>query len=126
MKKMWRDPEAVEHTAPLDVEARFLLRHKGTTIGTLALSQGEWTFSYSDEFKSGSSLRTITEFPDVDRTYVSRELWPFFLMRIPSLRRTAIRDIIAKEQIDEHDEAELLKRFGRETIANPFELVASD
>ena len=33
------------------------------------------------------------------------------------------RIIIKKENIDQHNEAALLKRFGYKTIANPYELV---
>lgn len=100
----------------------FCLRYRNINIGSLSFSDGMWTFRYADNFKH-SGLRTITEFPDVTKTYKSSELWPFFLMRIPSIRQADIRSIVAKENIDEHDEARLLRRFGRKTVANPFELV---
>jgi HipA-like protein len=121
---MWHQPIDQQVVAP-DGEAHFSLCHKETLIGTLALKGGRWTFRYSDEFKAHPTLRTITEFPDVSKTYVSSELWPFFLMRIPSLRQTSIKEIVEREHISEHDEAKLLQRFGRRTVANPFELVAS-
>ena len=35
-----------------------------------------------------------------------------------------VKEILEKEHIDEHNEALLLKRFGRFTISNPFELKA--
>jgi HipA-like protein len=101
---------------------RFHLFYEHMKIGELCYAGGSWTFEYSDSFRK-SKLRTITEFPDRDKKYSSNELWPFFLMRIPSSRRDSIKRIMAKEQVDEHDEARLLDLFGRRTVANPFELI---
>ena len=63
-------------------------------------------------------------FSDVKRVYESSELWPFFVSRIPGIRKPKIQAIIAKEGIDERDLAALLTRFGRKTIANLFILEA--
>lgn len=122
-KRIWEHPETlrVKRTSGGE-EGNFCLRYKHIDIGNLSFKDGMWTFRYADNFR-GSRFRTITEFPDVNKTYTSSELWPFFSMRIPSLRQADIRNIVARENIDEHDEAKLLKRFGRKTVANPFELV---
>jgi HipA-like protein len=106
--------------------AVFRVLYRNIEVGTLELVDGVWKFRYSDEFrKEGNRLRAITEFPDSCREYVSPELWPFFAMRIPSLKQAEIRAIVEREHIDEHDEATLLRRFGRRTVANPFELLES-
>ena len=42
--------------------------------------------------------------------------------RIPGLKQPAIKEILEKESIDKENEAALLVRFGRKTIANPYEL----
>ena len=124
-KRLWEDPKALEVKETLRGEkGKFCLLYKHKPVGSLALSDGRWTFQYSDDFKD-RGLRTITEFPDVTKTYSSSELWPFFLMRIPSLRQTSIKEIVVSEEIDQGDELELLRRFGRRTVANPFELVPS-
>lgn len=122
-RRIWENPETlhVRDTSPGE-DGDFCLRYKDTSVGSLSFKDGMWTFRYADDFEK-LGLRTITEFPDVTKTYKSSELWPFFLMRIPSLRQTDIRNIVASEKIDEHDEAKLLRRFGRKTVANPFELV---
>jgi len=65
-------------------------------------------------------------FPDVHKTYETSELWPFFKMRVPSLKQPSIRAIVGRERIDEHNQVELLRRFGRRTITNPFELISAD
>jgi HipA-like protein len=106
-------------------KATFHVRYGNIEVGTLDLLDGVWKFRYSDEFRKNNQLRAITEFPDSSREYVSSELWPFFAMRIPSLKQAEIKAIVEREHIDEHDEATLLRRFGRRTVANPFELVES-
>ena len=106
-------------------KAAFRVLYGSIEVGTLELVDGVWKFRYSDEFREGNHLRAITEFPDSSREYVSPELWPFFAMRIPSLKQAEIKAIVEREHIDEHDEATLLRRFGRRTVANPFELVES-
>ncbi|HVA46107.1 MAG TPA: HipA N-terminal domain-containing protein [Pirellulales bacterium] len=110
--------------APPDARADFQLRFKGMTIGILSAADGEWTFRYTDDFRRSGELRPIVEFPDVDKVYKSDELWPFFVMRLPSLKQPSVRDIVKSEAIDDSDEVELLRRFGKRTIASPFELVA--
>ena len=87
-------------------------------IGTLSYSNSKWTFAYSDDFKLQNKIRPLTNFPSVDKTYTSDELWPFFSTRIPSN---------AQLQQDEHSSnsesiVSLLQRFGSKVIANPYEL----
>src|SRR5487761_1854374 len=88
--------------------AAFELRYDGLLVGTLMGRDGKWTFWYSEEFRHRSDLR------------------PFFLLRIPSMSQSDVQDALKHEHIDASDEAALLRRFGRRTIANPFELVDVD
>ena len=120
----WFSGEQRSPRTPLDTSAHFMLRYRQLPVGHLTLDHGRWRFAYTDEFRQSESLRPITEFPDLDRTYESDELWPFFFMRIPSSRQGAVEEFVRKEQIDSDDEVQLLRRFGRRTSANPFELVA--
>lgn len=102
----------------------FVLRYRNVDIGWLSLKDGEWTFRYADAFsRFPKSLRTITEFPDISKTYHSSDLWPFFAVRIPSLRQASVKKILESEQIDATDKARLLARFGRRAVSSPFELV---
>jgi HipA-like protein len=114
-----------ETRAPEGVTAQFDLRYHDMLVGNLRAEDGWWNFSYSDEFRQSDSLRPLIEFPDVAKTYRSRRLWPFFLMRIPSMKQAAIQDVVEHEAIDVDDEIQLLKRFGKRTVSNPFELVES-
>jgi len=102
---------------------RFELGYKELEIGTLLFKDGEWIFKYSEDFKTQNEIQALIDFPDKTRTYRSEDLWPFFLSRIPGLSQPAIRELLRQEEINEDDEAALLKRFGKTSISNPFTLV---
>jgi HipA-like protein len=108
----------------IDVEARFLLKYEDLLVGTLTAHDGKWRFEYSDDFRNNQELRPVIEFPEVQQVYESPELWQFFASRIPSPERAEVEAILQREQIREDDAVTLLKRFGRRTVTNPFELEA--
>ncbi len=110
--------------APPDAKAKFLLKYGDLLIGTLSAEDGKWQFEYSNEFRRQGSLRTIVEFPDVNKIYQSDDLWQFFASRIPSPEQAEVEAILKREQIEEDDAVSLLRRFGKKTITNPFELEA--
>jgi len=99
------------------------LKYKELTIGELTFADGVWTFIYSDDFKAQSEVRPLFDFPNVDKVYVSGKLPVFFKIRIPSLKRKSIQEIIKKKKINAKDELELLKVFGYKSICNPFLLI---
>jgi HipA-like protein len=125
LKRFWH--RWVDQGSPAQVtpgsQAQFRLTWGDLTIGILHAKGGRWVFQYTDEFRHRQDLRPIVQFPDTDRTYESDELWPFFGLRIPSLRQPAVRTALAREHIDAKDKVQLLRRFGQRTVANPFELV---
>lgn len=119
-----QDELEVSNSLPSDVSAQFLLSVDNIRVGSLSCKNGDWYYKYAEEFKKHSSeYNSIVGFPDLNKTYQSEILWPFFQVRIPGLKQPAIREILLKEKIDKSNEVDLLKRFGRKTIANPYELV---
>ena len=100
----------------------FSLLLRGMEVGELTYDSSTWRFRYSEGFKSHPSLRPIVGFPDPDAEYNTTKLWPFFAMRIPSLEQSAVRQAIADESLDDLNQADLLGRFGKRTVSNPFEL----
>lgn len=86
-------------------------------VGTLLYSAGVWYFSYSNEFKLQNRVLPLANFPSKDKEYSTRDLWPFFASRIPSNAQLQIEKDKPKE-----DAVTLLRRFGRRTVANPYEL----
>lgn len=115
--------KAVE--APPEVRAEFKLFLDELLVGTLSVADSLWKWEYSSEFKKQDELRPLVDFPDVDKIYESKELWQFFVMRIPSPEQAEVEEILKREHIREDDAVSLLKRFGERTIANPFRLRAA-
>lgn len=102
----------------------FILKVDNINLGVLKHENGEWSFAYTEEFKEHKDeYNHIVGFPDLYKIYRRDTLWPFFLIRIPGLKQPAVQEIIQKEKINQESEVQLLKRFGRKTIANPYELL---
>jgi HipA-like protein len=102
--------------------AEFELIYQKTLIGNLTLKNGVWTFAYSSAFKEQNQISNIVDFPNKEKIYQSPVLFPFFSSRIPSLQRLKLQKIIAENTIN--DEVLLLKKFGKQSIANPYQLIA--
>lgn len=99
----------------------FELKYKKLLIGTLTYDYTfeEWVFAYSEAFKNQTKIDTLLLFPDSDKTYKSKELWTFFLSRIPD---NTSKVKINKEKTSNIGLIELLKSYGQRTITNPFDL----
>jgi len=124
LKKLFNKEQDECSTLPENEKSSFFLKVDNHTLGVLISDKGEWLFKYTDEFKKlQDQYKTIVGFPDLNKEYHSELLWPFFQIRIPGLKQPAIKEIIAKENINEKNEAALLKRFGRKSISNPYELL---
>ena len=106
----------------------FRLIYKNDEIGTLEFSGDKWVFAYSDWFKNQSGIEPFANFPDVNHEYVSNDLPPFFESRLPGISQPQVEaflNLLKKREktINEgQKKVELLKKFGRHTITNPFEL----
>lgn len=107
---------------PKDLTGKLELFLDGTIVGYLSCKDGAWVFQYSTEFKNQDEYPPIKEFPDVNKIYKSEVLWPFFRIRIPGLKQPKIKQIIKEENL-KTDEFDLLKRFGKRSISNPYILV---
>lgn len=125
ISNLWKSEGQESIETPQNTFYEFVLTYKNLRVGFLTLSNGEWTFQYSDDFISQDHLSPLPDFPDVHRVYKSEGLYPFFLHRIPSLSQPKVQRQIAKEEIDANNEAELLKVFGRISLTNPFQLVVA-
>lgn len=122
IKKLLRQ-EGHEHIlTPQHTTARFELQYAHLVVGELWLENGMWHFAYSDEFRRQSEIKALIDFPDSMKTYTSDELWPFFQVRIPSLEQPAVQREIKERALDDKNEVELLRAFGRKSISNPFVL----
>ena len=102
-----------------DNDATFHVNLGMLFVGTLLYSDGIWYFNYSDEFKLQNRILPLANFPSKEKEYSAKELWPFFASRIPSNAQLQLDKDTPQEDI-----VTLLRRFGRRTVANPYELLA--
>ena len=127
IKNMLFRQDGQEHLrTPQNEDAEFLLKFHGMDVGRLSLHAGKWRFEYAEAFRDKEGVSPIVDFPNLEKCYESDVLWPFFLIRIPGLGQPAIRRVIRDENLDHTNEAQLLKRFGKTTIVNPFTLVSAE
>ena len=98
----------------------FHLKYKDLNIGNLSFVDGYWIFEYSENFKVQNRISPLINFPQKDKIYKSKDLWPFFASRVPSNAQLM-------NQLDgtETDLIAMLKKYGRHSITNPFELKAA-
>lgn len=123
LNKLFNKHEDESYTLPDNEAGKLTLRIDDMIIGYLSCKDGIWKFKYSEAFKVQHEYHALIGFPDLNKVYESKDLWPFFRIRIPGLKQPAIQEIVKKEQLDFTNEYELLKRFGKNTISNPYELV---
>lgn len=127
LKKILFLQDGHEHLrTPQDETAEFLLRYRNLDVGHLSLHDGKWYFEYTDTFRKKKDAYPIVNFPRLDKRYESDVLWPFFVVRIPGLGQPAIQRVIREENLDPRNKVQLLKRFGKTTIANPYTLIPKD
>lgn len=92
MKKLWNKYGSIEGQeaifTPTGVNVDFNLTYRNLIVGVLRLRDGEWCFKYSEEFKQQTQIKPLTDFPDVNKVYASKELYPFFVERIPGMGQT--------------------------------------
>lgn len=100
-----------------DHDATFNINLGRLHVGTLLYSDKMWYFSYSNDFKLQNKILPLANFPSTEKEYSARELWPFFASRIPSNAQLQLGRDNPQESI-----VTLLQKFGRRTVANPFEL----
>jgi len=112
----------VREPAPENDNATFELQLGALQVGTLSRESGEWIFSYSDSFRAQNEVAPIIDFPRTDRMYRSKDLWPFFALRVPSLTQANVQRYLKRNGKTEVDTADLMQEFGKKSAANPFVL----
>ncbi len=90
------------------------VNHSNYIIGSLYRDE-EYIFEYSADFKKeliNNNVEVLHAFPEVDKIYTSKELFPSFASRLPDRKRRDIRMILEKYNLSEFDEFELLRSGG--------------
>ena len=90
-------------------------------VGTLSQTNEGYVFRYSEEFQS-LDLPPLPGFPDTQKEYKSRMLWPFFQVRVPPSTREDVARVVRKENINPDDLLEMLRVLGGHVATSPYEL----
>lgn len=114
-----KDNCIIEHKETIHL---FSLKYQENIIGNLKFENNEWLFEYSNWFKTQNDLQPLLEFPLIDHKYKTKELWPFFLNRIPSFKQPKIKNYIEKHPSERTNTVKLLEMFGEYSVNNPFKL----
>lgn len=102
----------------------FVLKYSNHIIGTLKYVDNEWSFYYSDWFKNQNEFRHLIEFPNKDKEYKTKELWPFFSNRIPSIKQPKMQ-VYLEKNANKVNTVDLLEKFGTYSVNNPYKLEIS-
>ena len=86
-------------------------------VGRLFREQEELVFRYADGFK----LEPISAFPDKDKEYRSKALWPFFAVRIPPMDREDMQKQISSGSLEKDQVLEILGSVAKVSVTNPYE-----
>ncbi len=92
-------------------------------VGTLTSEEGEYVFRYSEPFKRRVEIPPIGAFPRRNLAYRSRELWPFFQVRLPPLDRPDVRQVVEDRKLDKNDLMAFLPELGGNAVTSPYNLV---
>ncbi|MCA1763827.1 MAG: HipA N-terminal domain-containing protein [Flavobacteriales bacterium] len=126
IKKILLPTDQQEYRVDKKMTHHFVLKLGSLDVGYLSYSNGKWSFEYTQAFKDAAGVKTLANFPDIEKRYTSDTLWPFFAARIPSLSRKRVLKRANEKGIDKQDIGSLLKLFGVKTLTNPFTLVSLD
>jgi hypothetical protein len=91
-------------------------------VGKLWQDQGDFVFEYDKKFVASPTAEPLSPFPQLDETYRSAELWPFFAVRIPPLRRADVRTLLEERGLKPEQTLEILGTLARRSATNPYEL----
>lgn len=99
-----------------------VLKYEDKTIGRLSFEDGSYNFNYDPNFKA-TNLAPLVDFPDVDKAYRSPVLFPFFQVRIPSLKRGDLGEIVKRLHLENNPtDLEILSRLGAHSSSDPYVL----
>lgn len=115
---------------------RFSLKDKNKVVGELLWDGNNWHFSYNQEYIADHPDFKLSNFPDTSKTYQSANLWPFFMLRIPTADQPIVKRFqesktsntveidVSATDLKTNDPVLMLKLFGRYSTANPYILVS--
>lgn len=90
------------------------------TIGFLEETPDSFVFRYAEEYRRRPGAVPISAFPDLQRIYESKDLWPFFAVRFPPSGRPDVRQLIESKNLSTESTLRRLVELSPRTISNPY------
>lgn len=124
LRRWKRSDDSGSHENQSERTTVFRLTYNGYEMGAWQFVHDKWIFKYAEWFKNQSEFKPFTNFPDLNKEYVSDDLPPFFESPLPGVSQPQVEDFLkGKEMTKEGDtKVALLKKFGRRSITDSFEL----
>lgn len=98
---------------------------RGTLVAKLSKEKREgrsiYTFQYLPAFRE-LSLAPLPGIPYSEEVQRSTELWPFFIERIPDLRRPEISAWMRLKKLSEADDLRMLAELSSRAVTDPYEI----
>lgn len=93
-------------------------------VGQL-IRNGQYEFQYCEEVQSAiaDGFTPLLCFPDLNKVYKNKRLFPIFASRLPDKKRKNIYDILHKYGLKDYDEYLLLKKSGARLPIDSFEFI---
>ena len=86
-------------------------------VGRLYREQDEFVFRYAP----GYDMEPISAFPEIEKEYRSKLLWPFFAVRIPPMDREDMQKKISSHSLEKDQVIEILGSVAKVSVTNPYE-----
>jgi HipA-like protein len=93
--------------------------YEGTEVAELKRDESGYRFQYLASFKE-LGLEPLPGL-SIGKQYVGRDLPLYFRERLPDIRRSDVKRLVAQFRIPTDDELLLLATLGKHTITDPFE-----
>jgi len=104
------------------IEAFLDLTQGRLGVGQLWQEAGEFVFAYLPSFVEQNDVPPISAFPDKGQVYRSRQLWPFFQVRLPPTTREDVRRVLRERGVGEGDVLGRLAAIGGRVASSPYRL----
>jgi len=98
-------------------------RRTFSRVGRLEVRADGYRFRYDDAAAEVAEFEPFLAFPEIDRTYASAELFPFFSNRVLSARRPDYPVYLERLGLDAGDPVEILARSGGGRATDTIHLV---
>lgn len=117
----WRSSPQAEAESKVKVQLLLVAGGKPELVGELWVERGEFVFEYSPKFRK-MDIPPLPDFPNKEKQYRSKDLWPFFDSRLPPADRDDVEPLVKERGIAPGNTLEMLGEFSQHSVSSPYEI----